>query len=102
MTGFDTNEIFCMSPSGSIIYKLKDADIIAPFGVYVDSKDNLLVCSRDTDTVQVIASNGTKYKNLLTSYDGVHKPIGVAFRPTDSTLMVSLVRDNEVLAFKLA
>ena len=101
VTDYDTNEILCISPSGNIINKLKDADKIAPFSVYVDRKDNLLVCRRDTDTVQVIAANGTKYKNLLTSYDGVHKPIGIAFRPADSTLIVGLDRNNEVLAVKL-
>ena len=99
VTDMDTGEIICLSPSGNIIYKLKDADIKAPSGVYVDSKDNLLVCSRDTDAVQVIAANGTKYKNLLTPYDVVHKPICIAFRPADSTLIVSY---NEVLAVKLA
>ena len=102
VTDYKKGEIICMSPTDNMIYKLKDADIISPEAVYVDSKDNLLVCSRDTDTVQVIASNGTKYKNLLTSYDGVQKPLGVAFRPADSTLIVSLSKQSEVLAVKLA
>ena len=101
VTDCSTDEITCLQPSDNIIYKLKDDDIIAPYGVYVDSKDNLFVCSRDNNTVHVIAANGTKYKNLLVSKDGVQKPIGIAFRPTDSTLIVSPVEKSEILAFKL-
>ena len=94
--------ICCISSSGDVIYKLKDADKWAPNGVYVDSQDNLLVCSRSTDTIQVITASGTKHKTLLTSYDGVKKPVGIAFCPTNSTLIVSLSKRDEILVVKLA
>ena len=102
VSSFYTHEIYCISSSGNVIYKLKDADIVSPHGVYVDSQDNLLVCSRDTDTIQVITEDGIKHKTLLTSYDGVKKPVGIAFRPTDSTLIVSLSDIDVILVVKLA
>lgn len=95
-----TDELIGISPSGNIIYKLKYSDIYAPLGVYVDSQDNLVVCSSANDTFQVIAPNDTKYKTLLVSNDDVRDPAGIAFRPKDSTLIVGLREQSDVLAVK--
>ena len=104
VTSFGTYKVICMSPSGDIVYKLheNDADIVSPHGVYVDSQDNLLVCSTHTGTIQVITANGTKHKTLLTSYDDVRKPMGITFCAADSTLIVGLFERDEIVVVKLA
>ena len=68
--------------------------------MYVDSQSNILVAGYYTRNVQIITAAGNKYNNLLIS-DGLKNPAGIVYRPSDGTLVVGSVYQNELCVFKL-
>ena len=57
--------ITCMAMDNHIIYQYKDDEMMCPRGLYCDDGNNILVCSEDSNYVQVITAEG---KNLVSSY----------------------------------
>lgn len=97
-----TDTITCLKINNDAVYAYKDPDLRSPLGLYVDKHGNVIVCSKDTDTLQVITAAGKKHKALLISCDGIEKPLSIAFRPTDNMLVVSCLGQNELCVFKIA
>lgn len=95
-----TNKVTCLSSTGEVIFTYSDPELRWPKGVYVDSADNTIVCGDYSNNLHVISANGKKHRILLTSDDGVHYPISVAYRQSDATLVIGSEFEN-VLVFKL-
>ena len=87
-----TSTIIVVTAAGSILFQYKTGDLKNCRGLHVVLKRNILACGFDTDNVQFITSTGKKYKNLLESADGIMDPEGIAFRPSDGTLVVGCRR----------
>ena len=96
-----TAGITCMTADGNMVYKYMDKALDDPRGMYVDAKDNILVCENGSDSVYVIMANGKKYGTLLTSHDGISYPHSIAYRETDDTLLVGCSGRDNVFIYKL-
>ena len=95
-----THTVTCMSVDGRVIYTYKDDSMIHPMGLLCDSEDNVLVCGRDSNNVQVLTADSKRYCTLLTESDGVMRPQSIAYRESDNTLLVGFLSDH-LLSFHL-
>ena len=101
VSDYATDTVTCLTPDGTILYQYQDKNIRRVHGLYVDSEDNVLVCSI-TGTIEVLTSSGVKNKTLLSRADGLRNSQAIDFRPKDSTLVVGCWNEETVLTFKLA
>ena len=93
--------ITALTATGDILFQYKCnrddlRDIL--LAMYVDSQSNILVCGLLTHNVQIITAAGN---NLLSSSHGLKNPQGIAYRPSDGTLVVGCLRQDELCVFKL-
>ena len=102
VSDFGTNIITCLTPSGTVIYTYKDDDMRRPRGLICDSGDNVLVCGGRSHNVHTISPDGNKNRTLLTSQDGLNNPYSIAYKESESTLIVGCYGSNKLLLFKLA
>ena len=102
VTDWTTATIPCLTPSGTIIYTVKDDNMSSPTGLICDSGDNVLVCGWWSHNVHTISSDGNKYHTLLTSRDGLSKPSSIAYKENEDTLIVGCHNTNKLHLFKLA
>lgn len=68
-----------------------------PFGISADNKDNVYVVGSETNNVVIISPDGQKYKELLTTRDGLDYPCSVNFERTTNQLLVSHDNNNVCL-----
>ena len=102
VSDFNKDTITCLTHSGTVIYTYKDGDMTWPRGLICDSGDNVLVCGRDSNNVHTISPDGTKYRTLLTSQDGLTYPFSIAYKESEDTLIVGCRNSNKLRLFKLA
>lgn len=97
-----TSTITCWASDGNRLYNYKDPDLKRPAGIFVDSKDNIIVCGEGSQNLQVITASGNKQRTLMSSVDGNGNgnPMGVAYRASDHTLVVGF-RDGNVSILRL-
>ena len=101
VSDYSTSIISCMTPDGNIIYQYKDDDLRSPEGLFVDAGDNIFVCGRHSDNVQVITADGRKYGALISANDGIRYPNSIAFREADNMLVVGC-RNKNIFCYKLS
>ena len=86
VSDFEKNTVTCLQANGDVAYKYNDRLLQGPYGMYVDLKGNIIICSRGSYTpVHVVTARGERHKVLPTSE--ITKPMCVSFRPSDSTLV---------------
>ena len=93
--------VTCMTMNNQVIYEYTDKEMKCPRGLYCDGGDNILVCDRDSDTIQVITAEGEKRCDLVSSIDGIKKPISISYRQSDDTLIVGCDGSSDIFLFKL-
>ena len=99
-----TNTITALTTTGDILFQYTSPnsdDLRFIRQMYIDSQSNILVCGCSTHNVQIITAAGQKYKTMLISADGLWKPEGIAYRPSDGTLVVGCIRQDNLCVFKL-
>ena len=72
----------------NIFFTYKDPELKYPRGLVVDDDDNVLITGQGSNNIHVFKSDGTKYKVLLTSSDGIQMPLGMAYNSITKTLVV--------------
>ena len=97
VSDYITATITCMTSDGRVVYSYNDNDMEYPRGLYCDSGDNILVCSVESNNVQVITADGKKSRTLLTNSDGLYQPHSIVYRETDDTLVVGCSADSMCL-----
>ena len=97
---WETDIVSCLTAAGELIYQYQDAELVSPRGLYVDDRDNVVICGHEGRCVHVITADGRKQTVLLsnTFYD----PCSVAVRPSDGTLVVGCSRSEEIFYYKLS
>ena len=73
------NSVTCLTSDGKVVYQYKDGDLKKPRGLIVDFKNNIIVCGRISGNIQILTDSGNKQRTLLTSNDGLTKPLSLAF-----------------------
>lgn len=97
-----SHKVICMTTDGIAVYSYSDSDLKYPRGILIDSEDNALVCCEASNSIHVIKSDGTKYKTLLTSKDGINTPFAINYRASDAILAVGCcLQKSSFLVFLL-
>ncbi|OWF49733.1 hypothetical protein KP79_PYT01008 [Mizuhopecten yessoensis] len=65
-------------PNGIQIYGLDERVVKNAMGVDVDSEGNVYVCGQDSNKVLQVSAYGNKFRELLTSKDGIDKPRAIS------------------------
>ena len=94
-------KVTCLSANGDIIYSYSDPDLGGPGAILADDFDTIVFCDYYSKNLQILNSNGSHIGNLLTESDGMNNPYTLAYRPSDSTLVVA-GRTRDLLIFKLS
>ena len=102
ISDWKTDTVTCMSVDGHVIYAYKDASLREPVGLLCDSEDNILVCGQRSQNIQVITPDGKMHCSLLTSSEGLKYPSSIAYRDSDSTLLVGCRDNKHLLSFQLS
>ena len=97
---WETDTVSCLTTDGKLVYQYQDSELESPRGLYVDERNNVVICGHEGRCVHVITAEGRKHKALLsnTFYD----PCTVAVRPSDRTLVVGCSRSEEMYYYKLS
>ena len=101
VSDYDADTVTCMAVDGRVIYTYKDDSMRKPEGLLCDSEDNILVCGRESNNVQVLTADGKRHCTLLTESDGLKYPESIANRDSDNTLLVGCDHSDHLLSFKL-
>lgn len=93
--------VTCLTSDGNIVYQYNDKDLVDKRGLCVDTADNSVVCGQSSNNLQVVTANGKTQSVLLSSDDGIQDPCSVAYRRSDSHLVVGSLDNDNLLVFKL-
>ena len=97
----DTGTVACMSADGNVFYEYKNKDFKNARGMYIDGENNIFVCDKVSNNIQVITSAGKHHGILLSALDGIKQPYSIAYREIDGTLLVGCSDQECVFIFKL-
>jgi hypothetical protein len=93
-TNWNTHTVTCCDLQGTIQWKFKDERVLkCPLGISVDNDGNLYVAGRDSINVVVISPDGQRHRQLLSSKDGLVKPIVLDYERSTNKLLVVNMRD---------
>ena len=97
-------KVVCFSPLGEVLYRHSFTGTNKPFDILLDDMDNLLVCVHKPNTVQIIDTNGVNRGNMLTRSRKrlPKKPQSLAYRHTDSVLVVGTYSTNFIAVYQLS
>ena len=96
-----TSKVLCMDMAGNTIFTYIDNQMKYSLGLTFDSNDNFMVCGRLSKNVHVLKKDGTKYKILHSSENGLDEPYCLAYRSSDKTLVVGQRATNSLVAFSM-
>jgi DNA-binding beta-propeller fold protein YncE len=93
-TNWNTHTVTCCDLQGTIQWKFKDERVLrCPLGISVDNDGNVYVAGRDSINVVVISPDGQRHRRLLSSKDGLVKPIVLDYERSTNKLLVVNMRD---------
>ena len=92
--------VYCITANGKTVYKYTDKELRKPRGLCVDEENNVIVCGRLTNNIQILTAAGKNHKTLFSS-ERIWNPESVAFRTTDSVLVVSSETSGKLFVCKL-
>ena len=98
-----SKSVLCMAVDGNLIYQYKDADLKTPQGLISDGEDNVLVCESSSSKVHVLRSNGKRHGTFSVALQNAKRdcPVSVAYRKSDSTLVVGYSGLDHILVCQL-
>ena len=96
----DKDTITCMTMDNRVIYQYRDNGMKCLVGVYCDGGDNILVCGKNSNNIQMITAEGMKQCDLLSSKDGLNKPWSSSYREGDDTLVVGCFFADNVILYR--
>ena len=99
-----TDTITALTATGDILFQYTSPDsddLCCITQMYIDSQSNILICGCSSHNVQIITAAGQKYKTMLISSDGLLEPEGIAYRPSDGTLVVGCEQQDDICVFNL-
>lgn len=102
VSDYEESTITSMALDGNIIFQYKDDDLIEPEALLIDAGNNIIVCDRDSNNIQIILPDGKSYGALIQSKENIDSPFSIAYRESDDMLVVGCHCQDNVYVFKLA
>ena len=82
------------------ILKIDHQDLKQPVGLFVDIKNHVVVCCRDSNKILVFDENGSLIKTFSIASEGV-RPLSICYRHTDNTMVVTGDSKSPTFAFSM-
>ena len=105
VSDWGTYAVTCLTTDGEIVYQHSVAEHRRhPKALHVDEDDYVIV-SFYNPTIQIITPAGAENKELLSfkaGHDlGLYACMGMAFRPSDGTLVIGCLENENLFIFKV-
>ena len=101
ITDWGTKTLTCLTSDGQLVYQYKDQMLDRLRGILVDSADNVLLCDSRSHTIVVITPDGRKHGTLLSGKDGIKRPVTLAYRTRDNTVIVGCYETDQLACIQL-
>lgn len=85
---YGCDAVYCCDLNGNVQWKFSCSKSDFPNGIAHDASGNVFVTCRDANKVIVIASNGKESRILLSSGDGLQKPVAIHYNRKSDVLLV--------------
>ena len=86
--------MICCDLQGTTQWEFKDERVLKyPLGISADNDGNVYVAVGDSINVVVISPDGQRHRQLLSSKDGLVKPIVLDYERSTNKLLVVNMRD---------
>ena len=99
----DTSYVTGLSANGDILMQCKSPTLARPRGVYIDAVDNILVCGENSNNVEIISYYGAVVmrRTLIQHKVFIKTPCSIAYRDSDSTLLVGCYGEGRLQVFNV-
>ncbi|VDI42734.1 Hypothetical predicted protein [Mytilus galloprovincialis] len=88
-TNTKTDDVTCCDMKGIVKWRFKFENVdLIPYGITIDNTGNVYVTTGSNNVI-VISPDGKRYKELLSSRDGLRNPIALYYDRKTNTLLVS-------------
>ncbi|XP_052235704.1 uncharacterized protein LOC127847679 isoform X2 [Dreissena polymorpha] len=102
VTNFIHDKVITLARDGTVICTFTDPDLEFPRGIHVTAKGQVLVCGYLSDTILQLDGEGKKkLTTLVTSKDGLCKPVSVFYNRSSSSIIVGQHYNANILVFKV-
>lgn len=85
----DKNTVTCIKMEGVVDWIFKNENLKAPLGVATGGDGYLYICSSDTDTIQIVSSDGIQLCFIPVSHSGVKYPYAICYSGLQRAVYVS-------------
>ncbi|CAC5408464.1 unnamed protein product [Mytilus coruscus] len=98
-TNCDNNCVTCCDYHGNILWTFRNESVLlTPLGISVDNDGHVIVVGCSTQNVVVISPDGQRYRQLLSSKNGLRCPQALHYDTSTSELLVAN-RSNEAFLY---
>ena len=88
-TNYDTHTVTCCDLHGTTQWEFTDSRVLQySCGISIDNDGNVYVVGHSTNNVVVISPDGQRHRQLLSSKDGLSKPIVLDYDVSTNRLLV--------------
>ncbi|KAH3790943.1 hypothetical protein DPMN_169151 [Dreissena polymorpha] len=102
ITNWDKYKLLTLTRDGTLLATYTDPALGGLGGLHVTPAGQVLVCGYWSDTVLQVGWEGeSKLATLATKEDGVWGPCSVCYCSTTSSIIVGLLRDDNILVFRV-
>ncbi|CAC5386605.1 unnamed protein product [Mytilus coruscus] len=100
-TDYRNHSVTCCDYHGNILWTFYDPSVLmSPLGISVDNDGNVYVAGNYTNNVVIISPDGQRYRQLLSSDDGLRNPWSLDYDKSTNELLVAN-RFNEAFLFDI-
>ncbi|XP_071134688.1 uncharacterized protein [Mytilus edulis] len=100
-TDYRYHRATCCDNHGIILWTFDDSSVLmSPLGISVDNDGNVYVAGNYTHNVVIISPDGQRYRQLLSSDNGLKNPWGLHYDTSTNKLLVAN-RFNEAFLFDI-
>lgn len=93
--------VTCIDFQGKLQWMFKNKSIInVPYDISVDGNGNVYVVGEDSNNVVIISPNGHDYRQVLTSENGLEKPVVVHVDRSNCKMLVAN-REGKAIVYSL-
>ncbi|KAH3894330.1 hypothetical protein DPMN_018486 [Dreissena polymorpha] len=101
-SGWLQHKLLTLARDGTLLATYTDPALWGPYGLHVTPAGQVLVCGWGSQTVQQVGWEGqSKLTTLATQEDEVRWPMSVCYSSTTSSIIVGLLRDDNILVFRV-
>ena len=97
-TNTNTHTVTCCDLHGTTQWEIKDIHVLqSPRGISVDNDGNVYVVGCSTNNIVVISPDGQRYRQLLSSTDGIKNAFVLDYDKSTNRLLIANASESAFL-----